>query len=552
LSVDFCRPFGEQAGMKIPLRLYPLVLSLALVACNTQVSALVRVADVAAGSTCANGGAAIETGFDKNGNGVLDDDEVDASRTKTLCSGTPGVSGMPGTNGNNGSAGDAGVNGLTALTKLSSEPAGANCKFGGARVDTGLDTNGNGTLESSEVTATQYVCDSSNINNWFFGDVHITAASDLAMLDGIQVIVGGLFFDGPFGADVSFPDLQVVTGDVSLTSGNGGGTRPVTPRPSPLLGLNSLSFPALTRVSGSISLKYQEDLTSYSMPRLVSASYIEFQYNDRLASVDFSSLVAVPGNSLYLNWSPVLTDVKLTRLARLDYLQVYGNPSLVTLALPALTTISSMDIENNSLLATLSMPVLTNANNVTIAYNPALAACPFFHLATTPGHPNLSIISNADTCTGFDLCDAVAIPGITGTVRGCHSGMNYDAAQTLCRTLDGLPDGGTTNVDGGLGSNLIWFESQAEWLAFQGVVLDGGFPQFNLWLGYSDRVTEGTWLAESGFTGYAPMADPDAGFWSPGQPDNSGAIENDTELWSNGLANDTIAKPANFPVCRTP
>lgn len=66
-----------------------------------------------------------------------------------------------GSDGKNGTNGTDGTNGKTALTKTTKEPAGANCKYGGTKFETGIDANNNGTLDSSEVTTTQtkYVCD---------------------------------------------------------------------------------------------------------------------------------------------------------------------------------------------------------------------------------------------------------------------------------------------------------------------------------------------------------------------------------------------------------
>jgi len=55
----------------------------------------------------------------------------------------------------NGSAG--------ALVDVVPEPAGANCQFGGYMFESGLDTNGNGVLDSSEVTdGPIYVCNTSS------------------------------------------------------------------------------------------------------------------------------------------------------------------------------------------------------------------------------------------------------------------------------------------------------------------------------------------------------------------------------------------------------
>jgi hypothetical protein len=63
--------------------------------------------------------------------------------------------------GSNGVDGTNGTNGKTTLTKTTKEAAGANCKYGGSKFETGIDANNNGTLDDNEVTTTQtkYVCD---------------------------------------------------------------------------------------------------------------------------------------------------------------------------------------------------------------------------------------------------------------------------------------------------------------------------------------------------------------------------------------------------------
>jgi hypothetical protein len=74
--------------------------------------------------------------------------------------GPAGATGAQGPIGLTGPAGAAGTNGLNALIKTTTEAAGSNCTNGGTKIETGLDVNGNGTLDASEVNSgqTKYVC----------------------------------------------------------------------------------------------------------------------------------------------------------------------------------------------------------------------------------------------------------------------------------------------------------------------------------------------------------------------------------------------------------
>ncbi len=108
---------------------------------------LLRIAAEAPGSNCAAGGVRIQSGMDIDANGVLADSEV--SSTQYVCNGTGGSNAGPGTGG---------TNGLSTLVRLRPEPAGAQCAQGGSAVLAGLDANRNGVLEDAEVTSTSYVC----------------------------------------------------------------------------------------------------------------------------------------------------------------------------------------------------------------------------------------------------------------------------------------------------------------------------------------------------------------------------------------------------------
>ena len=118
------------------------------------VSTLVTVTPEPPGANCANGGQRIDTGPDSNGNGVLDASEV--TQSTYVCNGTNG------SNGSDGATGSNGADGASALVSVTPEPAGANCANGGQRVDVGIDANQNGTLDATEIDQTTYVCNGAN------------------------------------------------------------------------------------------------------------------------------------------------------------------------------------------------------------------------------------------------------------------------------------------------------------------------------------------------------------------------------------------------------
>jgi len=119
-----------------------------------------------AGANCANGGQQITSGVDKNGNGVLDADADEVTATTYICNGATGAAGAAGSDGAtgaagaDGAAGATGATGASSLVRITAEPAGANCVNGGKKIEIGVDTNGDGVLEDSEVNAPQtaYTC----------------------------------------------------------------------------------------------------------------------------------------------------------------------------------------------------------------------------------------------------------------------------------------------------------------------------------------------------------------------------------------------------------
>ncbi|MCB2385884.1 DUF7151 family protein [Thalassolituus alkanivorans] len=94
-------------------------------------------------TVCPAGGKTISTGNDANADGILQAGEV--LQSESLCNGISREITLP-----------------VPRLLLSVEPAGENCAAGGLRVEAGDDLNTNGLLDSTEVTATHYICNGIN------------------------------------------------------------------------------------------------------------------------------------------------------------------------------------------------------------------------------------------------------------------------------------------------------------------------------------------------------------------------------------------------------
>lgn len=98
---------------------------------------LINTSNVASNAQCPNGGVQIDVGLDVDQSTILEGDEV--TDTSYLCNGQDG-------------------DGSVSLVNVEDEPAGTNCSAGGKALKTGIDTNQNQVLDSSEVMSTSYVC----------------------------------------------------------------------------------------------------------------------------------------------------------------------------------------------------------------------------------------------------------------------------------------------------------------------------------------------------------------------------------------------------------
>jgi alpha-tubulin suppressor-like RCC1 family protein len=161
------------------------------------------------GTACPTGGQAISWGYDDNGNTVLDGIEV--KQTSYVC---------------NGQNGQNGQNGHTSLVTVLPQAPNQYCATGGQGIYTGIDLDGDGLLEPTEVKATSFVCNGASGQNGASALVRTTgeAAGPNCANGGLRVL-SGLDTDG---------DRALADGEITDTSyvcnGAAGAPGPVGPQ----------------------------------------------------------------------------------------------------------------------------------------------------------------------------------------------------------------------------------------------------------------------------------------------------------------------------------
>ncbi|WP_230457829.1 hypothetical protein [Alcanivorax sp. VBW004] len=150
--------------------------------------ALASTEPVEPGEECSAGGYRIDTGIDLNGNGVLETAEI--QHTSYACN---GLDGADGEDGQDGQDGEDGQDGLSALIKTEVELPGAVCPAGGVRVLSGVDTNRNGLLDAGEEAQASYLCHGEAGSDGQDGAQALLASTQIPA--GEQCVVGGYRID---------------------------------------------------------------------------------------------------------------------------------------------------------------------------------------------------------------------------------------------------------------------------------------------------------------------------------------------------------------------
>jgi len=365
------------------------------------IGVLVRVDVEPPGASCAAGGSAVHVGHDLNGDGLLEDVEIES--TSFVC---------------DGSAGE------TVLIRVDTEAPGANCADGGSAIYVGLDANRDGVLESSEIQQTHFLCGIVPLPPVIDGDFVIRNDVDVTELAGVTMITGTLTIDSSTLQTIDVPSLTDVDAIVCDLVDSGCDS------------LETLSLPQLRAIHDRAHI-WGANLATLDLPRLASAPTLDLAGSFtsvslptftngvvsfsgvQLSQVDLPNLanggvriISSPGSE------PALSSLSLPSLTAGDVQLEHTN--LTSIALPVLST-GSVDLENNALvqhldvpslqaapaidvianpqLTNISTPALTSADRIDIERNVALPTCLAQNLAAQTNAANVTIAGNDDNAT---------------------------------------------------------------------------------------------------------------------------------------------------------
>lgn len=321
--------------------------------------------DEASRQECPAGGQVESRGPDEDGDGSLDDDEIEEREVRCAE--------------------------LREVSRIVTVPPGAQCVGGGAARQRGLDRNGNEILDDDEVDETIYVC--STVVPF---DVTVRTAAEVEALAQITEIQGSLTVeivgeDGPrevvlpalrkvlgsvrLGLDarlttVAMPELTEVGGELQL--GGGGATRLRTlafPKLVQLGGTFTLwnnpamvawpSMPELARVGGDFLVLSNPELLEVRAPKQRVAGEVSVLFNGKLEKLDLRS--SEGAGSVVVRQNAKLAEVALAvtgdaASAGLGAVKVESSPLLERLAVTA-PRVASLKVGQNPLLASLAVTV---------------------------------------------------------------------------------------------------------------------------------------------------------------------------------------------------
>lgn len=273
--------------------------------------------DPASKEECPAGGGVLLRGDDDDGDGVLDQGEVDERTVQ--------------------------CNPLRELTRIVEVPPGTRCFAGGVARQRGLDRNGNDFLDADEIEETLHECSTVVTFN-----VTIRSAAEALVLAPITEIRGDLTVEstGEDGVrELSLPQLRKVTGRVWI--GNDAQ-------------LTAVAMPALAEIGGAFAVggTANNQLRALSFPELrsIGGSFTVVQ-NPLLPGWEgFPQVAFVGGDFVVLN-NPQLTAARAPTRRVAGSLFVSNNPRLTALQIEMSEGARIVSVQGNAMLPSLAVEV---------------------------------------------------------------------------------------------------------------------------------------------------------------------------------------------------
>jgi len=288
---------------------------------------VIRLVAEPIGAHCAEGGTAVQSGPDRNGNGRLDDDEV--VKVDYAC-------------------------GEALVTRLVAEPPGARCVAGGVVFQLGRDLDRDGLLGDDEVEQAEVEC-----GDVLSRDVSVQTAAEVAALAGITIIGGSLAVNAAALTELALPHLVQVRGSLEIADDNL---------------LQRVAAPVLQTIGGRLTLARDGQLATIEAPQLHRVGGLVIDGNAGLH--DLTGLPALSDivGEVNISRNASLVYADLTAAALRGELTVEDNAALAHASWTFGFTAGAVHIARNLSLETvdLGQPFAGTAGAVTIASNPVL------------------------------------------------------------------------------------------------------------------------------------------------------------------------------------
>lgn len=410
--------------------------------------------------------------------------------------GKPGEPGAAGTNGRDGTDGRDGADGQNVISQISKVEPGNQCKYGGLRVDTALDADGNGELNTEEIAAgsSQYVCNDApeEMPSVYTGDFHIRTRADLAEFNTWSVVVGNVWVYVPGEVEILTRSisglLRIERNNTSLlyaprlehlgklwaeTSGLPGrlevpALRSITELDLGILDSIEVEFPALERAM--LIEAHDLDVNAISLPALRYADEILIWDNYDIVTLELPALEEV-GQALRIYENRELESIDINSLKRMwGWLEIKENNELTSLSAQNLLSITfTAKITDNPKLSSCSVESIakrsfgniTNTNN--LSDGPCEGVAPReFRMKDGEDESEWALYSTKmDFAEAESFCENMG--GHLAHFHGSEHYNRFNIAAIESLTLYARPELWLGYSRRGPGENFSWPQNQSSW-----------------------------------------------------------------------------------------